>query len=79
MIRLTERDNSLMGPKKKKEGKTSPLLASMTTFHFRFLVLSGLDSSRRETLRTGLRIVRGAVVVERIDLLEDLASRQIQL
>jgi hypothetical protein len=79
MIRLTERDNSLMGPKKKKEGKTSPLLASMTTFHFRFLVLSGLDSSRRETLRTGLRIVRGAVVVERIDLLEDLASRPIQL
>ena len=79
MIRLTERDNSLMCLLGGEEGMTFPHQASITTFHLRKIDIGGLDSSRRETLRTGLRIVRGAVVVEATDLLEDLASRSIQL
>ena len=79
MIRLTERDISLHCTKKKREGKVFPHPASFYLFKFRERYNDGLDSSRRETLKTGLRIEIDPLLVEAIDFQVDCHASSIQL
>ena len=65
--------------KAEEEGKVSQYPASITPFRYPTKDIGGLVSSRRETLRTVVLFFRGAVVMERIDLLVDCHGSSIQL
>ena len=79
MIRLTEKDNSLHGIKKGRSRKVVPHPASIRNFEFLKIYHGWPNSSRSETLRTGLKSEFDPVVMEAIEVCVKESARSIQL